>query len=283
MLEPNLFIAGAPKAGTTFLYHVLKDHEDLYFPRVKELNHYSNEALDKLGSYYKDYRVKDHQKYLSHFAEGQNHKYRVDASVSYFTFSDVPTSIKEQCPDARILFILRNPIQRAFSHYNMDVRMGYAKETFTEYIQNQSKHPVHFHQYVKNGFYYKNIKNFIDAFGSNVHIVILEDIKSEIDGIFDFLQIKQINIDTDKRFNQNKKPRNFIARILQRNRKLTSRLKMLIPSKISSKLNRHLYKDDNKKVISDLDKNHLKAIYKEDIQKLGKLLKKDLNKLWLTN
>lgn len=281
MIEPNLFIAGAPKAGTTFLYHVLKDHPDLYFPRIKELNYFSNKNLTELGSYYKDYRIDDYQKYLSQFKDGVNCKYRVDSSVSYFTFPKVAKTIHETIPSAKVIFILRNPIARAFSHYNMDVRMGYADKPFTTYITSQENYPVHYHQYVENGFYFKNINSYLSLFGENIHVLILENIKEDMSALFKFLEIEEVEIDTETKFNKNKQARNFIAKTLQRNRKLASNLKRLIPAGAAAKLNRHLYKDEAKKILTEKDRALLTEIYRNDIKQLGKLLNKDLEALWI--
>ena len=49
MSKPNLFIVGAPKAGTTFLYTALMDHPEVFFPKNKEPNHFASEELSKGG------------------------------------------------------------------------------------------------------------------------------------------------------------------------------------------------------------------------------------------
>jgi hypothetical protein len=127
-LKPNLFIVGAPKSGTTFLYELLEIRDDFFLPRVKELNYFSHQELLEV-SYYRDYKVRSLSKYLGHFkGANEHHGYLVDASVSYFISESAPIDIRNFNSDARIIIMLRDPIARAYSHYLMDKRMGYAPE-----------------------------------------------------------------------------------------------------------------------------------------------------------
>ena len=52
MTKPNLFIVGAPKCGTTFLYHYLKKHSDIYFPEFKEPHFFGSDLIRRNGAYH---------------------------------------------------------------------------------------------------------------------------------------------------------------------------------------------------------------------------------------
>jgi len=271
MQKPNLFIVGAPKAGTTFLYEKLKNHPELFFSEIKELNHFSYDEL-KAGSYYRDYKIKDRTKYLDCYRAARGQKYIVDASVSYFAYPGVAQKIYEFNPSAKVIIILRDPYKRAFSHYLMDKRMRYAHKTFCEYINERGPH---FIQYVGNSLYGKNVHNFINVFGmDNVLVMKLENIKDELDSLFTFLQIQNNanEIDTQEQINPNKTPKNFIASFFQKNRGITEKLKAALPKKVIVFFNSFLYRkaDENIK-ISHEEIECLKKIIGPDLSRFDEL------------
>ena len=263
--KPNLFIVGAPKSGTTFLYERLKNNEELFFPKIKELNFFSYNILNK-KSYYRDFKIKEKKKYLK-FYNFDKKKYYADCSVSYFAFPVVAKNIYDFNPNAKIIIIVRDPYKRAFSHYLMDKRMGYAKKDFIKYISNEMEYPFHYHQYINNSLYYKNIKNYEELFGkSNVLVLNLEKIEKDLGRIYSFLNIEKRlqDINFNEVVNQSKAPRNIFGKFLQKNRNITERIKLLFPKSISKNFNNFLYKNGNSEKISD-----------EAILKLNDLLKND--------
>ena len=280
---PNLFIAGAPKSGSSFLYQNLGLHPDIFFPKVKELNYFSCSQIQQLPSYYQDYLTDSLEKYHSHFKAGKNHQYRVDSSVSYFTFPEVPNKIKEFNPNAKFIFILRNPIKQAHSHYQMDVRMGVVSHTFQQIIQNPSVSPVHSFQYIENGYYYKHIHRYIEVFGAKqVCVLVLETIEQDLKKLFDFLDLtepaKEIN--TNKAVNEHKKPRNKWIQRLHSNRKLVSKLKRIIPKSLIQRVNKHLYVAAEREQLDIASETYLRQLFKDDVAALSKLLNRDLETLW---
>lgn len=283
MNKPNLFLAGAPKSGTSFLFQTLNSHPVLFFPKIKELNHFSYQDILDLNSYYKDFKIEDRKKYLSFYRKAKDCKYLVDSSVSYFTFPEVPGKIKAFNAESKVIFILRNPIKRAYSHYLMDVRMGYAKKSFGEYIRGKNEYPVHYHQYVGNSLYANCIGNYLDVFGKeNSCVLLLENIETDMTKLCDFLEISKevIKIETSKKVNQNKKPKNIISKTLQKNRKLTSYLKMVIPRSFSKRFNGLMYKKEERKDLDAADRNYLLQLFREDVKELSDLFEIDFNAYW---
>jgi hypothetical protein len=104
--RPNLLGIGAAKAGTTWLAGLLGAHPDIFMPPQKELNalHYANLAgrLDE---------------YQAYFAGGEGHAVRCDFSVRYLNSPQAPAAAAQLAPDARILAVLRNPVDQLQSHY----------------------------------------------------------------------------------------------------------------------------------------------------------------------
>ena len=271
MTKPNLFIVGAPKSGSTFLYEILKDHPDLFFTKIKEVNHFSYKELSE-ASYYKDYKIEDQPTYLKAYKHAKNHKYCVDASVSYFAYQAVARRIYDFNPDAKIIILMRDPYKRAFSHYLMDIRMQYATCDFCEYIEERG---AHFTQYVGNSLFGANIRNYIEVFGKEQVLVLqLEYLEQQLDRVFDFLEIENISqsINTNDRVNPNKTPNNRIASYFQKNRGVTEKLKLIIPKSIVRFGNQFLYsKADQTQKISEREIAGLRPYLKPDLEVLSSL------------
>jgi len=265
MKRPNLFIVGAPKAGTTFLYQKLKDHPDLFFPTIKELNYFSFDELISL-SYYKDYKIGKLNKYENFYSEARTQKYLVDGSVSYFAFNKTADKIKKYNSEAKIIIILRDPVERAYSHYLMDKRMGYAKHSINEYINENELFHAHHLQYIGNSNYKRNIEVYLKVFKpENVFIMKLESLKIDFDKLISFLNIDKISVETNDKVNENKEANNKLARFFQKNRNVTERIKRFIPVSLIKWANKRLYSRVGKAEMSVNDRLLLEKELAEDI------------------
>lgn len=268
MKYSNLFIVGAPKSGTTFLFEKLKEHPDIFMPRIKELNHFSFKYLNE-RSYYKDYKIESRQKYLKQYENASNQKYLMDGSVSYFAFEDIPKQIAEFNSKAKLIIILRDPYQRAYSHYLMDLRMKYADKSFEYYL---TRNDFHKEQYIGNSLYFRNISNYLKYFNEKQILILqLEKLEEQLPTLFQFLDIEDIasNINTKEKVNPNKAPKNFVASYFQKNRAITEKLKLIIPKLIISFFNSFLYSTKlEKSELTQKEKELLHALLDEDIQQL---------------
>jgi hypothetical protein len=125
-VRPNLFLVGAPKCGTTSLYEYLRQHPQIFFPapsagagywRAKEPAFFCTD-LDLPP----DNSIKDEQAYLASYAGSEGYRWRGDASAYYLYSEIAPARIREYSPDARILIVLRPPLDQMRSQYNHLVR-----------------------------------------------------------------------------------------------------------------------------------------------------------------
>jgi hypothetical protein len=274
MRKPNLFLVGAPKAGSSLLWTMLKEHKDIFFSTnpEKEINYFSYDELTH-NSYYKDYKVKSEYDYLKVFKKGQSVKYLVDGSISYFAYPSIPKKLYEFNSDAKIIVIVRDPVLRAFSHYNMDKRMGYVTEPFSEYLMNKdNKYDQYLHQYIENSLYYKHVNNYLEYFDRNQLFVLqLEKINDDFDRLCEFLDIEKLKLKSNnERINTNKLPRNIISRTLQHNRYLATTLKKVIPRKIVRSFNFLLYKKAENVQLKEVEKLLLEQYLNEDYLKFNK-------------
>lgn len=300
--KPNidLFIVGAAKAGTTSLYNYLGEHPDVFFPLVKEPNFYSRaEAHNptayvnpKKGKFYHNKIIRDKKLYFSLYEGSQSFKIVGDASPSYLWDLKTAQKIKADFPSTKIIILLRDPVQRAFSQFLMDLKDGNQQQPdFLKALKNDKKQKLHVwgraHLYEELGLYYQQVKQYMDTFPKeNVKILLYEeyitDTKKALLGILDFLDLDQSHINTinhGKIHNPYMEPKNRYANVLLGLKKKTGVFKQWIPSFIKNSINNKiLFKEGKKPLIPKDAEDYLKQIFSEDVEKLSVLIEKDLRK-----
>ena len=289
---PNLFIVGAAKSGTTSLHNYLNQHPDVFMCTPKEPHFLIN---NEIGEERIPVGVCSKNEYLNLFQEGKEKRYRGESSVMYLMFPEVviPKINQQFGEDCKIIIMLRNPIERAYSGFQ-HVKRYNVKEDCTDfksawsiseerYFSNPEMTPAS--RYKELGLYYKQVKSYLDGM-KNVHIIIYDDyqndFKNEMIKVFDFLGINNINIDSDKRHMEGgwQWEDEKMKRLLTKKNAIKSVLKVLIPFKGLRKSIRQKIQNRNTLVvpkISDEDKNMLQRFYKKDVKKLSDLLEKNLN------
>jgi sulfotransferase family protein len=163
---PNFFIIGAAKAGTTSLYHYLEDHQEVFMCSVKEPNYFSYDDIIRQNLYYSEKGFGNKEEYEALFKDVTSEKAIGEASVSYLFYEKTPTKIKAVVPDAKIIIILRNPVDRGFSHFLMDKKLGYISLVFEDVIFKRVQHKnidLYYQQYVELGLYHEQVKRYKDC------------------------------------------------------------------------------------------------------------------------
>ena len=127
----DFLVIGAQKSGTTTLFEYMQRHPSLYLPPQKEVHFFVAENVFPRGF---DWYI---QTYFSGVGED---RLWGEACPSYMGYGAAPARIHEYCPDARLVAILRNPIDRAYSHYRMAVRRGAESRPFRQVIEEQRSH-----------------------------------------------------------------------------------------------------------------------------------------------
>lgn len=307
MKKTNLFIVGAAKAGTTTIYDHLCDHPDIFMSPIKEPHyfcsdirrinftqpHYKKFDLE-LNKYLKERPLKKHHiayidqldQYEALFEEGQDKKYLGESSGGYLYSTTAAKLIYEYNPDAKIIISLREPVDRAYSHWKMNLANGRENGTiaFSDCIASGfsriDKGWGVTHLYVDLGLYCEQIKRYLDIFPrENILIVFYRELmispQKFMDDIFKFLNLDIIAIDEQRKSNPSRKPtfpvlQNFISNYrLTRffNRKAVDRIKTLTSS-------------NNFPVLSESERKIIYETYfKNDIFQLQDILDKDLSLL----
>lgn len=116
MIKPNFFIIGAPKTGTTAMAQYLSDHPAVFMATPKEPHHYNSDHTH--GGF------KDPEAYAALF-EGADAKTVGEASVFYLYSQVAVPRIEKECPNARYIVMLRNPVEMAPALYEQHVFSGY--------------------------------------------------------------------------------------------------------------------------------------------------------------
>ena len=291
MAKPNLLIVGAAKSGTTSLHNYLNQHNDVFMCNPKEPHFLIN---DEIGIQRIPIGISDKIAYEKLFLEGEGLKYRGESSVMYLMYPEIVIpKIKEHLgSEVKIVIMLRNPVERAYSGYQ-HVKRYNIKEDILEfrdawdvseqrYFSNPDMTPAS--RYKELGLYYNQVKSYLENF--NTHIIIYEDYKldfqNEMNKLFDFLEINRMEINSEQQHmvggwqwqNQN------VKFLMTRKNLLKSFLKIIIPFKTVRKLIRQKIQDRNSThvpTISIEDKNMLKDFYKDDVRQLSELLERDLN------
>ncbi len=174
---PNFFIVGAPRAGTSSLYQYLRRVPGVYMPYRKEPHYFGAPLAERLRRkripvFAPNLRVRSQAEYLKLFKNVKDEVAVGEASASYLRDPEAPGRIKETVPEARIIMILRDPVERAYSHYLQNVNNGWQRLPFEEAVQLDL--------YLEPSLYAKQVQKYLDAFGSDhVKVLIFEDFIQE--------------------------------------------------------------------------------------------------------
>lgn len=298
--KPNLFIVGAAKAGTTSLHAILDQHPNVFMSPVKEPNFFSKDILiENFDSEFRkkytnlNYKrddegkiipmhqlyIRDVKNYFDLFDKVKDeHKIIGEASVSYLYSRSAAAEIYNYNENAKIIIVLRNPVERAFSHYLMDLKVGRVKPQknfFALALQDYQNtgywgsNPL----YLELGLYYEQVKRYMSLFPrENIFIVSYADFKANnarvIDQICEFLEISPIKLSTFKNENSAKIPRNKIASFIIRSNYIKTLTKAIISPEIINKLKGKLLSSHNLPSLSVEDTWRMDEFYKEDLVKL---------------
>jgi len=275
---PNFFIVGAPRAGTTTLYDYLKRTEGVFMSPKKE-PHYFSQAISHTKA---PHAIRDKKKYLSLFNGVKNEKAVGEASSSYLWDPLAPQLIHKQFPEAKIIIILRDPIERSFSNYYWRIGSGRKFSSFYDAIQKSLQVKDDFFKgvIIEGSWYYEQVKRYLDIFGTKqVKIIIFEEFikepRKKIKEILEFIDVdSQVPIETDLPHNVLSEPRGRFARTILQSEKIKKMGRAILSDRKQEILVRKvLGKKTIKTKMLQKDRTFLENLFREDAQKLQKLLK----------
>jgi len=214
-LLPSFFILGAQKGGTTSLFYYLGQHPEISLPKTKEI-HYFSKYFNLSTNWYRSFFPFKRKAMIS----GESTPY-------YFFHPKAPIHLAQKIKNPRFVVMLRNPVDRAYSHYQMEVALGHENlPTFSEAIAaeterlkgeedaikagryNFSKSHAHY-SYLSRGHYADIITQWFQHFKKDQFLFVKsEDFfaapQQELNRVCKFLEISQFTpIDLQPQFTQN--------------------------------------------------------------------------------
>ncbi len=288
----NLFIPGAAKSGTSSLHEMLKLHPEINMSTDKE-PHFFSAHKGELES------KENIAAYLQNFDFSKEFRYWGESSTGYFYFEEFKRNFKVFAnPDAKFILILRNPIDRTYSHYNYLKSLGSEDLDFkSAVLRNHQEKPsptdvlpeLMMNNYYQYSLYGKWLSLFFESFkNENIKIILFENLKSQplqtLNSCFDFLGLSKINkihdIDSNKTvkiyfpklyksirifaFNKSKS-RDVVKHLLPKNfrRKHKKRITELLLNLLKTKKSLPTANDEERQWLYDL--------FKADVQQLKKV------------
>lgn len=294
MRKPNFFIVGAPKCGTTAMYQYLRQHPEIYMAR-KELNYFGGAERTT----YPKGRLED---YLRTFGGATDEKWVGEASVFYLFSRVAAANIKEFCPYARVIVMLRNPVDMLPSLHSQLLYNG--DEDIDDFeialsLQSARKNgqhiPRHCHtyyglQYYEVAAYTSQLERYYTAFGrDNVHVIIYDEFASDTPksyrNVLDFLGVDNAYIPSSfEVVNPNKSIRVPWLRtalyVYRDSPSIRRPVQLLMPPVVRHPLRdlvRHAYTNHTpRSQISPELRRHLQQHFLPEVERLSALLGRDL-------
>jgi hypothetical protein len=290
MALPNLLIVGAAKSGTTSLHNYLNQHPSVFMCSPKEPHFLINKGIGKQRIPKGVLNIED---YKLLFKGASSMKYRGESSVMYLLFPELAIkNINKYLKDVKIIIMLRNPVERAYSgyqhikRYNLMESLSFEKaldQSEDRYFNTSNMTPAS--RYLELGMYFNQVKKFIKAF-DNVHVIIYDDYKNdfnaEIDNVFKFLDLDAFKINDEEKYMVGdwEWKNEWIKSLMMKKTPFKTVLRFLFPfKKLRNSIRVNLHKRNTNKIekINPETKKWLKEYYKSDVEKLSLLLDKDLN------
>ncbi len=168
----NFAICGTQKGGTSALYSYLREHPEICMADRKEVHFFDNESLFVKGK-------ADYSQYHAFFNPKASHRLVGEATPIYMYWHDAPRRMWEYNPNMKLVVVLRNPVDRAYSHWNMEQSRNAETLSFWDAIQNEelrcrealpSQHRVY--SYVDRGFYLEQLTRLWRYFPKDNVLVI---------------------------------------------------------------------------------------------------------------
>ena len=295
---PNFLIVGMAKCGTSSLSKYLQQHPEVFISRQKEPRFITSQFMDFPLNGPKDdqveaWYVKNYEQYAQLFKDAtQKAIGEASADTLYFHQGSIPV-IKQYFGDPKIIIILRNPVNRAFSAYQHLVRDQREPLSFEEALAREPERIKNnwelIYHYQAVSHYTEPVRAFKENF-SQVKVIFNEDLQrtpnAVLQEVLQFLGVDDsFNFDDSLRHNVSGKPRNqLLHQILWSENAIRAAVRPLVKLVLPTKAMRQ--KLHSKIMANNLERQHidentrqkLKTLFTPDVRALEKLLDCDLSK-----
>jgi hypothetical protein len=179
----NCFIAGSQKTGSTWLYQCFKEHPEIYVPEIDAIHLFTinyNRSTEIINRFYSNV---------------ESEKVICDPTPSYIRDSQAAERIYRYNPDAKLIFTLRNPIERSFSHYwhqksRKQIFFNFADSIIYKGVGNYDLYEI----WIKSSFYFDQLKPYFEVFPrEQILVCLFDDLKknpeSFLSNMYEFLGV----------------------------------------------------------------------------------------------
>lgn len=296
-IKPNFLVIGAPKAGTTSIYHHLRSHPDVYMPITTELRYFNHEqVLNNTGSpgieTIREKVCETWEEYQEYFRAYDGESAIGECTTNYFFFKESLQNIKDTLgPETKLILVLREPVSRAFSHYQYMVRRNKEDLTFEEALaQEENRRENKWDEgwrYTDTSMYSSHLKHLIEL-KLNFKIFLFEDFKNDpskfMSEIFTYLEVSPSHNIDNVNLQYNKggiyKSKSLISWMTSPS-SLRSNLKAILPNATLNKLralrDRFISSQTKPLTIADKTKVELKEYFRNDVKEVDTLIENDLS------
>jgi hypothetical protein len=293
--KPDFFIVGAPRCGTTAMYEYLRQHPEIYMPEWKE-PHFFGSDLTVTPRFL--YYTPDIDRYLALFTDAHDKKRVGEASTMYLKSQRAASEIKEFSPSARILIMLRNPVDMIHSLHSHVFYEGTEDiEDFESALEAEEDRKLGLR--IPKGcglldaLFYREVARFSEqvqlyftAFGpENVHVVYYDDFRDNTDEVFRAtLRFLDVCPDFQPRFEVvygNRQVRKKLLRVLYVNRPVWLQRALMdgVPPWLTRTMQtsvKWLYSKPAPRPSMNANlRSRLQAEFQPEVERLSKLLGRD--------
>lgn len=169
MTLPDFLVVGAQRAGTTWLDARLRTHPEIYLPERRKEVHFFDLYFDRGVEWYEDFFP----------GPGDSATYRAIGEVTpkYLYAPEAPERIRSVLPECRIVAVLRDPVERAYSQYGLSIRDHGERRSFERYLWEES-------DVFERGLYGRQLERYLERFPrERLHVDLFERMVAE-EGVF---------------------------------------------------------------------------------------------------
>lgn len=293
---PNFLIVGAAKSGTSSLDKYLSQHPDIYIPPKKEAHYFSAPSLPPKfqgpgDEGMNDYTIRDKQSYERLFDNVRSERAVGESSVFYLYYPGTAERIYAGIPNAKIIVLLRNPVDRAFSAYMHLVRDEREHLSFEESLQQEEQRLSLDYEpmwlYKNLGLYSQQVARYFDVFGrAQVKVILFEEFirnpQTVVTDVLNFLGVDPSEpIDTSIQYNESGQPKSrWLYNFISKPHGVKELIKPLFPAAVRERLGIRAKSLVLEKVsMNSATRYELEHYFANDSTQLEAVLRRDLS-IW---
>ena len=289
---PDFFVIGAYRSGTTFLYQSLRQHPGVFLPAIKEPNFFAVDDNPTATPELLARSVVDRARYDALYGGASQLQRTGDMSPEYLRNRAAPARIHRSHPDAPLVAILRNPVERVWSDYLMHRSRGTERcDSFAQALAEQDERVTgtdrNAPHYIAGGMYHEQLTRYFEFFGRDQTLVLLyddllADPSSVLRNIFEHIGVDpSFDVTIEEGVNAGGVPKNVVtASVLRMKSALAPHVSPAVADRVRPLWNKTLRRSLDKPEMADADRDALRSIYRPEVEALEALIGRDLRR-WI--